>query len=464
MDTIFLLILAIASAARLQGCFSDLWLDEIWMVRVAEQSTSFLDIFTQYRDMMNQHLNTLIIYFLGNCKHLMVYRIHSLACGIGTVVLAWFISRRLGRGPAIIASFLTGGSYLLIHYSSEARGYSLVVFFSLATLFALERLSEKKSWFWAGFFWICAALGFMSHLIYLHTFIAVAVWFLVHLLKTCETKQNVLARYAQCFSVPIVFLGCFYFFVLKYFSVFGSGPPYKLFDVLVKTLSYTGGGPAAGPLAVSVSFVTAGLFLWAIIHMWRKGNSEWIFYLIVVLISPLVLLTVKKPEMLALRYFLVNVAFIFLPISYLLADLYRRSQAAKVFVTIVLALFLAGNGVNISGFIKYGRGGYLEGLQYIADHTPGQTITIGSDHDFRNGMLVEFYKRYFPTKNIFYKNKPYDHPNIIPAWFICHQIGKPGEIPLALKDRYGNMYELVKTLPYYDLSGWHWFIYRKHAG
>lgn len=455
----FLTIVGLAAAVRLPGCFSDFWLDEIWTLFIANQLNSPVQIFTEFSHSANQHLNTLIFYLLGDREHWIVYRIHSLVTGIGTVVLAWFIAHRTGKFEATIASVLMAASYLMIHFSSEARGYGLVVFFAFATFFAVQRFVENRSWLWAIVFWICVCLGVLSHLTYLHVFIAVTIWFLAHLFKTCENKLEVIVCYAQCFGVPIMFLGCLYAFVIRHF-VIGAGPPYKLIDVLVKTLSYAGGGPAAGPVAVMVSVITAGLLLWAIVWLRRQGRSEWIFYLIVIFLSPVVLLAVKCPDVLFVRYFLISIAFGFIAISHLMADLCRRGHLAKMWVSILLLLFLVGNGVNVYRLFKYGRGSYLEGLRYMADHALGEVITMGSDHDFRNGMLVEYYNRYLsPGKRITYIPQ-HQYPAQGPTWMISHRIGNPGKISPIIVNHHGNTYKLVKTLPYSDLSGWHWFLYR----
>ena len=191
---VFLIIVALAAAVRLPGCFSNFWFDEIWTFSYANQLDSPLQIFTELRHDNNHHLNTLIFYLLGDCEHWMVYRIHSLVAGIGAVILAWFIARRAGGLEAVIASLLIAGSYLMIHFSSEARGYAMVVFFSFATFLTVQCFAEDKRWLSAVVFWLCVCLGFLSHLTYLHVFIAVALWLLVHLFKTCEDKLVVCHR------------------------------------------------------------------------------------------------------------------------------------------------------------------------------------------------------------------------------------------------------------------------------
>ena len=459
-DPILLFLMTLAAVFRLASCFSDFWLDEIWTLFCSNQLNSPIEIFTKFNSSNNHHLNTFIFYLLGDRDYWIVYRIPSLIAGIGTVPLVWLVARRTGKQEAVIASLLTAGSYLMIHYSSEARGYALVVFFAVATLFTVERFSDCKRWPWAVMFWLCACLGFLSHLMYLHVFIATAVWLLFQLIKSGENKLNIILRYTQCFGVPIIFLGCFHTFVISNMVIDG-GPSYKLIDILLKTLSYAGGGPASGSLSVAISIVIAGLFLSSIIRLWLQGRSEWLFYLIVIFLSPIIVLVVKKPDVLFVRYFLISIIFGYISMSFVLADLYRKGRKAMICVVIITLLFLTGNGERVSRLIKYGRGGYLEGIRYMEQNTPGQVITLASDHDFRNGIIINYYKRFLSQgKRILYISAD-EASSQTPMWMISHCIGEPRDVFSSTYDRYGNIYRLTKVLPYSDLSGWHWLIYRK---
>ncbi|MCK4782744.1 MAG: glycosyltransferase family 39 protein [Desulfobacteraceae bacterium] len=457
----FVVIVILAAIVRLPGCFSDLWLDEIWTLLGSSKLNSAAEIFTRFRYDNNHHLNTLIMFLLGDQRSWGVYRIHSLISGIGAVILAWTIARRRGMLEGIFASLLMAGSYLMIYFSSEARGYAMVVFFGLVTFVVLRRFVEKNGWLNALMFWVCVCLGFGSHLTYLNVFIASAAWLLVELFRTCEKKRDVIVPFLQCFGVPTAFLICFYVFIIRNLAI-GGGPDYKLYDMLVKTLSYAAGGTAAGPVGVITGAVALGFFLWAIIYLQRKGRSEWVFYLFVIFLSPIVILAVKRYPVMFVRYFLLSIAFGLMAVSYLLAGLYRKGGVARICVAVAVVLFLVGNGVHVERFFRYGRGQYLEAMRYIAAQTEGREITISSDHDFRNGVLIEYYKRYLaPEKTITYISKAGLKTGQHPMWVILHRIGEATGIGPEITDRHGNRYELVKALPYAGPSGCHWFLYQK---
>jgi hypothetical protein len=110
----------------------------------------------------------------------------------------------------------------------------------------------------------------------------------------------------------------------------------------------------------------------------------------------------------------------------------------------------------------------------MARHTPGQVVTVTSDHDFRNGMILSYYERYLPDrKHCQYVPQAQQFPveavddaaagasTTGAAWMLFHRIGPERGVAPTIADRNGTVYTLVKTLPYADLAGWEWFIYAK---
>jgi len=471
---IFLFIVFFAFLVRLPGCFSDFWLDEILSSVITGRAQSSVEIFTRFHSDNNHHLNTLVLYLIGDRQNWVVYRLHSLVCGVGVVILAWFIALRAGRVQAVVTSLLVAGSYLMIHFSSEARGYALVLFFSLASFLALRSFAERRDWPGAVVFWLFAFLGFLSHLTYFHFFAAGAVWMLFELLKACKSKgspkrtslrlgspkSEAVVNFGRCFGVPIIFLGIFYVYIVRRLEIAG-GPDYRLIDVLIKALSYTGGGAPAGLTAVVAALVTGAVFLSAVVWLWHKKDSQWIFYLTVIFLSPGLALAAMRPGVMFVRYFLVSIMFGLIASGCVLGDLWRRGRAARLLLIAVMALFFIGNGLNTAKFLRYGRGRYLEALQYIASLTPGRVITIGSDHDFRNGMVIEYYERYLPPdKEMVYVSRS-RYPAQVPMWMLLHRIGDIGAVSPFIGDASGNFYSLSRVFPYYGLSGWHWLVYRR---
>src|SRR3954471_3064953 len=145
---LILLIIVPASLLRVAGIIDDFWLDEIWSHNIAKQIHTPADVLLSpaARIDNNHPLNTLLIWLLGEHSNWWIYRMPALLAGVGSVMLATMIALRRGRFEAIVATALVGFSYPLIFYSSEARGYSLVVFFALLAFDAAERFLDRQSW------------------------------------------------------------------------------------------------------------------------------------------------------------------------------------------------------------------------------------------------------------------------------------------------------------------------------
>jgi hypothetical protein len=472
-------LLLLALLVRLPPCFGDLWLDEIWSLLAARELRSPLGAFTELESSNNHPLNTLFLQLVGPSEAPLVLRLHSLAAGVGAVALAWLAGRRGGAAEGLLAALLTACSYLLIHFSSEARGYALAVFFAFAALLAARRFAEAPSWSRAALLWLCTALGFLSHLTFLYAFLAVGAASAAELRSACGSQREAARELARGFAPPLAGLGLYYALVLRHL-VIGAAPPYALLEVLVRTLSGTGGGPGAGPLALAASLVTAGLVVAAIARLWRRSPGESLLFAIGVFLAPAAVLAALRPEVLAVQYFVVDAALALLALASLLAEGWRRGRGARLAVAAALLLFLVGNGANVLRLYRFGRGSYAQGLRYLADRTPEPVITVTSDHDARTGVLLQYYeprlrlpKRIdylpgslqFPVEALAEAPDPARPLEPAPgaAWILLHRIGEAGEIAPAIADRHGTRYALAKTLPYAGVSGWHWFLYRKQG-
>ncbi len=448
---VLILIIALSAAIRLPAIFSDFWLDEIWSLSATREFKSAVEVFTKFNFDNNHHLNSLFLYALGDQRYWELYRIPSLLSGVAIVLLAWWIVRPEGLLEAVLASTLTGFSYPLIHYSSEARGYSLAVMFAFAGLYALRRFADQRTWLWAIAFWGCTALGILSHLTYLFFLFAALIWLPLQQSRRQGTGVSVVGPLLQAFCVPGAFLLFFYLTVLRRVVV-GGGPPYAVLHILVQTLSYTGGGPPGGPAAVAVGLSVLLAFLAATLWHRRRDPPLGAFYFVVV-IYPAILLTVRQPEVLHPRYLLVSIAFGLLAVSGLLAGFLRRGPSAKVGVGAILVLFTLGNSLDTAKLMRYGRGGYMSAVRYMESHTAGRAITVASDYDFQDRVVLDYYQRFLqPGKTLVYYSA-HDYPSNGTQWFLLHSLARSAQVPLKLQDSHGNTYRLEREYPSSDLSG-----------
>jgi uncharacterized membrane protein len=249
-----MLAIAIASfvvgaVVRVFAAQNDLWFDEVWTLELLrERAHSLGDVFTNIKHSNNHHLVSLWMWLVGQNASALMYRAPSVLASIGTVALAGFIGARRSALEGCIAVILTSWSYLLIHYGTEARGYSLAIFFALLAWYALQQFEERRSWIWTTVFWSAVVLGFLAHLEFAICFAGLVAWALWRFVRYRSTwRQGVLDLFAL-FTVPIVLLLAFYFVAVRGMEV-GGGPEYQVTPLLIKTASYMLGGPATGAAA-----------------------------------------------------------------------------------------------------------------------------------------------------------------------------------------------------------------------
>jgi Dolichyl-phosphate-mannose-protein mannosyltransferase len=453
-------ILVVSAVARLAGLFTDLWLDEIWSVSAARQMTSVLDVFRAFPWDNNHHLNTLLLYILGDQSHWEVYRIPAFVAGVGSVVIAWFDGRKDSPERAAVASVLVGGSYLLIHFSSEARGYSLAVFFVLAAWYYLQRFAQSPNWRHAAPFWACAILAVLSQLTGVHVLVAGFAWLWLRGERSRSAEVASHRVLLRAFCVPATFVVGFYLITLRHTRIAG-GPPFDLSQLLSQTVGYAVGGPQAGWPAWTVGFLVLVAVLGAILWLWRRGDDRWAFYLTASVVSPTLMLLAGRPHVLFVRYFIISATFSFLAASHALAHLVRKGGLARLGAVVLLSAFAFGNALHVVRLVRLGRGHYRDAVLYMAERTSGPLVTVASDHDFRNGTTLDYYARFLPSdKRLVYVPQA-EYAHRCAEWLIVH--GREASLPVRpdIQDVFGNRFALTRSWPSGELSGMWWHLYRR---
>jgi hypothetical protein len=169
----------------------------------------------------------------------------------------------------------------------------------------------------------------------------------------------------------------------------------------------------------------------------------------------LTLLTVDS-NLLYERYFLLAAAFITLSYSWLLAAAARRSG----WLAAVLALaFLVPNAARTLRLIDVGRGSYLPALRHMTELATQHPVTVGSDHEFRNGRLVEFYQRFLPGDVVLEYHTAAEWASAGPEWMLVHSQDRAFTPAASIAVAGGRQYRLSEFYPYAGVSGWHLAVY-----
>jgi hypothetical protein len=448
---------AVGVVVRVFAAHNDLWFDEVWTLELLrERVHSFGDVFTNVKHSNNHHLCSLWMWLVGQNASSLLYRLPSVVASIGTVALAGLIGARSSRLEGCIAVILTSWSYLLIHFGTEARGYSLAIFFALLAWYALQQFEDRRAWIWIVVFWSAAVLGFLAHLEFAICFAGLVAWSLWRFVRYRSKWRQAVLDLFTLFTVPIVLLLAFYFVAIRGMEV-GGGPDYQVMPLLIKAASYMLGGPASGAAAgIAALLAVASIYL-VLVYLMFERDDRWIFY-VVVIVTPLGLLAILLPIPLSVRYFMVSVATSLLLLASGWAAIMRRGLAGLVTGLVLLAIFVAGNAINTGNLLRFGRGQYFAALRFMEAQSvkPGSVTT--SDHDFRNGMLVNYYRRYLARPDsIRYANRAtLDGGGA--DWLILHRF-EHARWPDRVTDVHGNTYQLLRIYRYSDLSGWNWLLY-----
>jgi hypothetical protein len=465
LPSVFIVALFLTTAAiRIPGIFTEFWGDEIWSWSIAGQLHSVMDVLLAApAHIDNNHLlNTLWLYLVGQNQPVWLYRLPALVAGIGSVAVAGRIMMRLGRVEAIIAILLLGFSYPLIFYSSEARGYSFAVFFSLLSFDFLQQAladSPQKKLANELLFGLACMAGFLSHLTFLHIYAGALVWSMVRVRRLEPTTRLRALRLARLHAIPLISaLLLFHFFVHD--MVVGGAPPTSPPAVFLQTLSLTAGGTDAGLLAVIAAVMAGGFFIAGLLYLAEReeggGTAEWTFFLVAVAIAPALACTRDlcfslHPQPLMPRYFLVCISMLLLSACPLLAWIWRRGYLARRILAAMSFVYLLGNGRQMEKFLALGRGHYGEALAQIASQTADSNIAISSDNPIRTNMLIQFYgQRIAPGREIRVDTESH-------SWLILNRY----EVDANPTFSYGNhLYSLISVYRYAGFSGWAWDVYR----
>jgi len=452
-------ILAAGALVRLLPCWNDFWLDEIWSWESARALTSPLGVFTEIHDTNNHHLNTLLIWALGDRDDWAIYRLPAFVAGVASVALAGWLAAQRGRLEAVFATLLCAACFALIHFSSEARGYSLMVFFALAALAASDRFERSGSRTAAAVFSACVVLGFLAQLFFVFFWAGV---FVQGLWRALRRGGDAWRRLLTLHGLPSLLFAALWFVDLRYLEESG-GPPADVPLLLARIFGFTLGLPIARELALPGALFTAVVLGLALAKLAREGDDAWLLHAIAIVIAPALGFGSLRPEVIELRYFLIGITLWLLLASFVLADAWRSGGVRRAVAAALVAVFVAGNAVHTAAFLRDGRGGFERALRYMAAHSSGSEVVVGSDHDFRNGTVLLFYARRLPPEKRLVYLPHRRWPLEGPEWLVVHAARRPAEPPALLELRSVRRYALAAEFDYAAISGFWWGIYRNLA-
>jgi hypothetical protein len=239
----------------------------------------------------------------------------------------------------------------------------------------------------------------------------------------------------------------------------GGGPVEPVSRVLARALAYATGLPlglgAGVLLAVGTGLIAAG-----VVRRWRRGDDLWLFYLTGIVLSPVALLALQPGELRFERYFLVNATLFLLFGAGELTALAMRGRGWRLLGVVLLAGCLAGSGVRIARLLVEGRGQYRAAIRHMAEATPTPTIVVGSDHDFRNALVLRYHAERLGLGARFVYAPRGAWPAGGPHWVLLHRFEDQAPPGATIADPAGSLYRLEAVYPSAPLSGWRWYLFR----
>jgi hypothetical protein len=451
----------LSGALIIAAATGDLWLDEIWSIQFVRAANSPLEILTRFHHDNNHVLNTLFLWLVGAQNTLFVYRLFAVVSGILALLLVGYLAIAWGASEALLALVLTGTSYPLVLYFSEARGYAPAIMFALLS-YALLRGN------WCVFnpyrmiaFWTASILGMLSHLSFVIVSLALVFASVTKGVLTKGSRGRSLVCFLAYHTVPLGFFGLFYVFFTRE-MVIGAGPVYTNWAVLTQLSVLLLGLPDGiffGALAVLIlmAVIMVGSYT-----LYRNRDEQWPFFCFVLVVGPMLMLIFARPEYLYFRYFIVCVPFFYLLLSYLLCHGYRYSKPIRAAVVAAVLLLLTGQIPRVFSLIELGRGNYRAALTRILENSPEGVVRIGSDHDFRNRLLVDFYAPSLGGPHVIRYIPQSDWHREPPDWILTHSQEISHAPPTDITAPGIGVYHLFATYRFSGVSGWNWFLYRSN--
>jgi hypothetical protein len=458
-NTSLLLLLALvvlAAIPRIVATHNDLWLDEIVSVQKVRTLASPWEIFTSIHRDNNHHLNSLYLYLVRNTSYDPTFRYFSVLCGVLTVLAGYWTVFPRGKRTALLFATLLACSYPLIHFSSEARGYSAMILGSVVALGSALRWMEKPSIAMELLYGVAISFALLSHLTVCLVWGSLAVGMLLSALIQ-NNRRTGLLRLTAMNLLPLTVLLFLYFEDLRHMQAL-SGPSMSLVHGLSRMTALSVGWPLKDDIsAIAISVL---LLVLIIREVWRRRSNGDSLVLLLVMLTPIGCALTLRSSFFVPRYFLFTVPFLYFGLALLLDNL-SAVRFGKFIVPVLIAFFLIGQSFLYANFLKVGRGQITTALRVLkAAETPNPTVSITSNQDFRGSVECRYFQDGVPGKKILYLVSS-ELGNITPDWFVIHREGyqPPGPPQFVLL---GTTWYRAGYFGASELSGQAWTVYSAH--
>lgn len=464
--TVPILLILAGGLLRFAAAWGELWLDEVWSLQMVRQLASPTEIFTRLRIDNNHHLNSLWLYFVPSEAPLICYRLGSVLAGILTLFLAAILSSPRGWGPMIGSTLCCAGSSIMVHYSSEARGYAPLMLFLLLACLSRMRARHSGKLSWNLIYAAACILGFLSHIAFLQFFAPAATLDLIAAIRGNETRKSPSSeKFIPIFlriGLPSLFFSLFWLVSLRGMQI-GGGNKADYLEIILETLAISIGIPPSPSGTLLGAIVALFLILGVIVHLWNIEPDRAFLFIGTTFVMPAFLLLLMGREDIYPRYFLIGIVFFQWALGDWFGSLLQSASQKQLRYAgaALLTLFLITNVVQDAELIRLGRSHYLEMLDDVAKNSRSQPAYITADHPFRQGMMLGFY---LPRSSNSEKIKLASQPDHAPEWILIHGQDPSLDRQTSINHPQLGNFTLERKYPAAKLSGWNLYLYHKQPG
>lgn len=163
--TALIAFMAVALVLRLPGHLnSGLWYDEMWLL-LESIRVPFATVFTSFESDNNHPFYTVLAWLSVHAfgESAWALRLPALIFGVASVGMMWKLALLVtDRAEAALATALLTVSYHHVWFSQNARGYTMLLFWSLAATYFLIRTyaGARRAWIWYA---LCLAAATFTH-------------------------------------------------------------------------------------------------------------------------------------------------------------------------------------------------------------------------------------------------------------------------------------------------------------
>jgi len=392
-------VLVLAFSIRVIGLDKGIWIDESFTIRIISQANLW-EMLQDLRKDVHSPLYYVLLYFwskIANSEESL--RLLSVLFGVGTVAVVMNWLKQYSYLASILAGVYFATAPIMLRFSQEIRGYSLLVFATaLAFLFASRVIAQPERF--SGYIGLTLSLTVAISTKLIAIMLLAPILILVVMMTALDQKKIHWMKVSVTFILPFLVFIYFYFFYLIDFSkrsVIFWIPDFSPY-LLSATLQYLLGLSSlffSNYLNHILSFLFLAILTIAIIF--GKWQRNFPFLLVTILFClEITIYSIIKTPIFWYRTLLPSlipfVAFLFLQIATIQV---KKIQVASIILFSIFSILVTANWVTVQASrpVEY----YKQVAQLVeSEWQPNNFVFF---HPRYSSETVKYYFQKIPTED-----------------------------------------------------------------